>query len=196
MDTSLAALLGLARETVVDPRAGARRIILARVPMNARWLALALVVVLTVIFSQISVALMMGPSSMMGVPAAGPAGSILLQAGVLLFIAVAIHQVGRMMGGLGSFPDAMLLTACLQGLMILVQVVQIVALMLLPPLAGIVGLMGFGVFLWVLTGFVAELHGFRSLLGVFGMIIFTAVTLAFLIALLLAMSGVAPPTLG
>jgi hypothetical protein len=52
------------------------------------------------------------------------------------------------------------------------------------------------VFLWVLTGFVAELHGFRSMLGVFGMIVVTTFGIAFLIAMLLAMLGVAPPAMG
>ncbi|MGY6635360.1 MAG: YIP1 family protein [Alkalilacustris sp.] len=193
MDTSLNAVLGLARDIVADPRAAARAIILSRLPMNARWLALALVVVLSVIFGQISVALMMSPSGMMGAMLSGPGTSILLQAGVLLLMAVAMQQVGAMFGGGGNFPDAMLLVACLQGVMILIQMVQIVALMLLPPLAGIVSLVGFGVFLWVLTGFVAEMHGFRSLLSVFGMILVTAFAIAFVLAMLLAMAGIAPP---
>ena len=193
MDTSPTAVLGLARDIIADPRAAARGIMLSNLPMNARWLALALVVVLSVVFGQLSVTLMMQPAGMMGAVLTSPSISILLQAGVLLLMAIAMQQVGRMFGGEGSFPDAMLLVACLQGLMVLVQVVQIVALLLLPPLAGIISLVGFGVFLWVLTGFVAELHGFRSLLNVFGMILITAFSIAFLLAMLLAMVGVAPP---
>ena len=193
MDTSLSAALGLARHIILDPRAAARAIIQSDIPMNARWLALALVVVLSVIFGQISVTLMLAPSGVMGAVMTGPSVSILLQAGVLLMMAIAAQQVGRMFGGEGTFPDAMLLIACLQGVMVMVQVVQIVALLLLPPLSGIVGLIGFGVFLWVLTGFMAELHGFRSLLNVFGMILVTAFSIAFLLAMLLAMAGIAPP---
>ncbi|MBK5927632.1 YIP1 family protein [Rhodobaculum claviforme] len=193
MDISPNAVLGFARAIIADPRASAREIILSRPPMNARWLGLALVVVLSVIFGQISIRLMMTPSGMMGAMLSGPATSILVQAGVLLLMAVAMQQVGAMFGGGGNFPDAMLLVSCLQGVMILIQVVQIVALMLLPPLAGIVSLVGFGVFLWVLTGFVAEMHGFKSLLSVFGMILVSAFAIAFLLALLLAMAGVTPP---
>ena len=193
MDTSFGALMGLVRETLVDPRAAARRIILARVPMNARWLALALVVVLSVLLGQVTIGLMLGPTGMMGGMLGGPVSSIVLQGGVLLTMVFAVHQVGRWMGGGGNFPDALLLVVFLQGVMVLIQVVQIAALLLLPPLAGIVSMVGFGVFLWVLTGFVAELHGFRSLLGVFGMILATAFALAFLLALLLAMLGVTPP---
>ncbi len=193
MDTSLNAALGLARHIILDPRDAARAIMRSDVPMNARWLAMALVVVLSVIFGQISVTLMLQPSGVMGAVLAGPSVAILVQAGVLLMMAIAATQVGRMFGGEGIFPDAMLLIACLQGVMVLVQVFQIAALMLLPPIAGIVGMIGFGVFLWVLTGFVAELHGFRSLLNVFGMILVTAFSIAFLLAMLLAMAGLAPP---
>ena len=193
MDTSPTAVLGLARDIIADPRGGARTILLAQLPMNARWLGLAVVVVLSVVFGQVSVMLMMQPSGMMGGVLTSPSLSILLQAGVLILIAIAMQQVGRMFGGGGNFPDAMLLVACLQGVMIMVQVAQIVALLLLPPLAGIVGLIGFGVFLWVLTGFVAEMHGFKSLLNVFGMVIVTAFSIAFLLAMLLAMIGIAPP---
>lgn len=194
MDTSFGALWGLVRETVADPRAGARIIMSAGLTMQARWLALALVVVLSVLFGQLAFSLLMASSGMMAMVLSGPASSILLQAGVLLVMAVAAHQVGRMMGGMGSFPDAMLLIACLQGIMVLVQVAQIVALMLLPPLAGIISIVGFGLFLWVLTGFVAELHGFRSLLGVFGMVLLTAFSVAFLLAIILATLGITPPT--
>lgn len=196
MDTSFSALLGLVRECVADPRAGARRIILARLPMSARWLALALVVVLSVLLGQLTLRMMLGPSGMMGTALGGPVQAIVLQGGVLLLMAGAAHQVGRMMGGGGNFPDAVLLIAFLQGVMVLIQMVQIVALMLLPPVAGIFGLVGFAVFLWMLTGFVAEMHGFRSLLGVFGMIFVTAFGLAFLMAILLAMLGITPPEMG
>lgn len=196
MDTSFSALLGLMRESVADPRAGARRIILARLPMSARWMALALVVVLSVLFGQLTLRLMLGPSGMMGTALGGPVQSLMLQGGVLLLMAGAAYQVGRFMGGGGSFADAVLLIAFLQGVMVLIQLVQIVALMLIPPVAGIFGLVGFAVFLWMLTGFVAEMHGFRSLLGVFGMIFVTAFGLAFLMAMLLAMLGITPPEMG
>jgi hypothetical protein len=193
MDTSFGALMGLVRDTVTDPRAGARTILRARLGMDVRWLALALVVVLSVLLGQLTLQLMLGPSGMMGGVLSGPVASLMLQGGVLMFMVFTVHTVGRWMGGGGSFPDALLLMVVLQGIMVLIQVLQIAAMLLLPPLAGILGLIGFGVFLWVLTGFVAELHGFRSLLAVFGMILATAFGVAFLIAMMLAMLGVTPP---
>jgi hypothetical protein len=196
MDTSFPALMGLFRDTVIDPRGGARRVLQERLPMNARWLLLALVVVLTALTGHLALRLAMGPTGMMGGVLGGPFTSLLLQGTVLFVMASTIHAVGRMMGGGGSFPDALLLVTFLQGLMLVVQVLQIAALLLLPPLAGILSLIGFGLFLWVLTGFVAELHGFRSLLGVLGMIVVTAFGVAFLLALMLAMLGFSPPAMG
>lgn len=193
MDTSFPALMGLIRDTVIDPRAGARRVLQARLPMNARWLALALVVVLSALAGNLALRLAMGPTGMMGGLLAGPVPSLVLQATVLFVMASVMHAVGRMMGGGGNFPDALLLVAFLQGIMLVIQLLQIAALLLLPPLAGLLSILGFAVFLWVLTGFVAELHGFRSLLAVFGMILATAFAVAFLMAMVLAMLGVAPP---
>jgi hypothetical protein len=196
MDTSLPAFLGLVRDTVSDPRAGARRVILARLPMNVRWLVLALVVVLSVLLSNLTLRMTMAGTGMMGGLLLGPVTAMVLQGVVLMVMALAIHQVGRLMGGGGGFADALLLVAFLQGIMLVVQVLQIAALLLLAPLAGIFSILGVVVFLWVLTGFVAELHGFRSMLGVFGMIVVTTFGIAFLIAMLLAMLGVAPPAMG
>lgn len=196
MDTSFSALMGLVRDCIADPRAGAARLIGARVPMDARWLAAALVVVLGVLLGQVTMRMMMAPTGMMGGVIAGPVTAFVLQSGVLLLMVLAAHNVGRWMGGGGNFPDALLLISALQGIMVVIQVVQIAALLLLPPVAGLVGLFAFGVFLWVLTGFVAELHGFRSLLGVFGMVVATAFGMAFLLAIFLATLGVAPPEVG
>ena len=193
MDTSISALMGLVRETIIAPRDAARRIILARLPMDVRWTALALVVVVSVLLGQLTLRLMLGPTGMMGGVLAGPSQGVLLQAGVLIAMAMAAHNVGRWMGGGGNFPDALLLMACLQGVMVMVQLVQIAALLLLPPLSGLLGLVGFGLFLWILTGFVAELHGFRSLAAVLSMIIATAFGIAFVLALILSMLGITPP---
>ena len=55
----------------------------------------------------------------------------------------------------------------LQFIMALLQAVQLVAVLILPLLAALLGLVGLGLFFWLLTGFVAELHGFRSPMQVF-----------------------------
>jgi hypothetical protein len=42
------------------------------------------------------------------------------------------------------------------------QLAQLVVDMISPVMAGIIGLGGFVLFLWLMTAFIAELHGFRS----------------------------------
>jgi hypothetical protein len=90
-----------------------------------------------------------------------------------------------MRGGRGSFADTLIVMVWLQTIMLAVQLAQLVVQILLPPASGLVSLAGLGVFLWLLTNFVAELHRFRSLPAVFGGIVVGGILLAFLLAVLL-----------
>ncbi len=187
MDTSLSALMGLLRQTLSDPRAAARQVMALPLPRSARWQALALVIVLSMLFGQAAVLLMAGQG-----PDALSVG--LIQGAVLLALVYAVHFVGRLLGGRGAFEDGLILIAWLQGVMVAVQIAQIVALLILPPLTGLLGFLGMALFLWLLTNFVAELHGFTSLGRVFGMILLTLFGVAILLAIVLQILGVQPPT--
>jgi len=186
MDTTASALMGLLRLTLSDPRAAARRVMALPLPRAARWQALALVIVLSMLFGQVAVLLMAGQG-----PDALMVGMI--QGAVLLMLVYGVHMVGRVLGGRGAFEDALILIAWLQGVMVAVQVAQIVALLILPPLTGLLGFLGMALFLWLLTNFVAELHRFTSLGKVFGMILLTLFGVAIVAAILLQMLGIQPP---
>ena len=69
--------------------------------------------------------------------------------------------------------------AWIEGVLVLLQAVQMVLLLLAPPLAEALGLIGIALFLWLLTNFVAELHGFRSAAKVFFTILGTVLALSF-----------------
>lgn len=187
-------VLALAGRTVQNPREGASEVLSLGLPRDALWTAVALVVVLSILLSQFS-ALMMGASG--AAPMAGigisPVMGGLVQLGLLVGMAAAIHLVGRAMGGSGSFPEALLLMAWLQFIMICVQVVQLLAILVIPPLTGIIFILGLVLFLWLLTNFVAVLHGFRSLAQVFVMILVTAFAIAFFLSLVLTILGVTVP---
>jgi len=73
-----------------------------------------------------------------------------------------------------------------------VQVLQVVLGFVLPPLADLVGLAGLLLLLWLLTNFVAELHGFASLWSVFFGLVFGAIALFLAAAILLAIFIGAP----
>ncbi len=192
MDTSLSALAALLRETLSNPRSAARRVMSIDMPDAARWQALLLVVVLSVILVQI--ALLLSP----GGAATGPMGAAPIQAGMLqgaalIMMVGAVHFIGRAMGGAGSFGQALIVIVWLQFVTLCFQLVQILTLIILPSLAGLVALASLVVFLWLLVGFVQELHGFRSRAMVFVMILMSFFAIAFVLSIVLAILGFSVP---
>lgn len=188
MDLSPASLLGLLRDTISDPAGVARRLMALRLPMAARWQLLLLVVVASVILTEVTFLAAGAPSAMSGL-GANPLLAGLLQGALLLLMVGAVDRIGRALGGTGSFEDALLLVAWLQAVMACLQFVQLVTLLLLPPLSGLIAMASLAVFFWVLTGFVATLHGFRSRLQVFLMILVTLFAFSFVAASLLMLLG-------
>jgi hypothetical protein len=197
MDLTLASLSSLVRLSIVDPRAAARRVLAMPVPADARWMALALVVVLSVLLTQLAIGLF----ATLAPPAAeapGPTGvSPFLAGGVqaaaLVLLVLAVDRVGRMFGGRGSFDGALLLVIWLHVVMICLQVIQLVTMVLVPPLGSLVALASLAAFFWVLTGFIAELHGFRSLILVFLGMLLSLFAFSVGLAILLIMLGITPP---
>lgn len=190
MELNSAFLRAMLRETLSDPQAAARKLMDMNPPMEARWLGLAVVVVLSVLLGQASV-LMMATEDTAFVMGGG--ASAIVQGAALLMVVYSAHMVGRLFGGAGSFADAVLLVSWLQFMMVVLQVIQVAALFLVPPLSGMIGIIAITLFLWVLTNFVAVLHGFQSLGKVFGMILVTFMAIAFVVAFLLALLGVQGP---
>jgi hypothetical protein len=191
MDTSLSALVGLIRETIAAPQSAALQVMRANLPMAARWQALALVVVLSAILGQVSMLFLADE----GVSPAGPVQASLIQAIALLMTVFGAHVIGRGLGGQGSFADALVLVAWLQGVMVAAQALQVVALLILPPVSVLIGVLSMVLFLWLLTNFVAVLHGFQSLGKVFAGIMLSAFALAVVLVVVLNILGIAPQTM-
>ncbi|MDN5788856.1 YIP1 family protein, partial [Pseudorhodobacter sp.] len=128
-----------------------------------------------------------GGASGVGPAMASPVRTAILQWAVLLISVHAVHRLGRMRGGTGTLNEAVILLAWLQFVLLCVQVAQIVMQVIVPPLADILGVAGLVLFLWLLTNFVAELHGFRSLALVFVGILVAVVVLAVVLAIVLTL---------
>ncbi len=192
MTLSLNALLAMAWRTVRNAREGAEEILSLGVPREALWTALALVVVVSTLLTQATALLLTGEARMPGLPI-GPTAAGFIQLLILVGMVFAIFWIGRAMGGTGSFEEAVLLVAWLQFIMVCLQVLQTVAIFVMPPLTGLIGIFGFVLFLWLLTNFIAVLHGFTSLAQVFLMIIVSAVGIAFGLSIILTLIGVAVP---
>ena len=189
MTLTLNALLAMAWRTVKNPREGASEVLSLGIPREALWPALALVVVLSILLAQIT-AMTVAGSGMVGPMMAGPAVTGLFQLFLLVLMIFAIFWVGRAMGGRGTLDETALIVTWLQFIMVCLQVVQTVTLIVIPPLAGIVGVASLILFLWLLTNFVAEVHGFASLAQVFLMILVSAFGIAFVLSILLSIAGV------
>jgi hypothetical protein len=185
-------LLAMVWRTVRNPREGAEELLSIGVPREALWPALVLVVVLSILLAQGTTLLMTG-SADMSMPV-GPAATGFIQLLLLVVMVFAIFWIGRSMGGTGSFEEAILLVAWLQFVMVCVQALQALALVLFPTVvATLIGIAALALFLWLLTNFIAVLHGFSSLLLVFVMILVSAFGLAFGLSLILTLIGVTVP---
>ncbi|MBN2630868.1 MAG: YIP1 family protein [Rhodobacteraceae bacterium] len=179
----MANLLIMARDTVQRPREGARRVMQANVPMAARWIALILMAVVSAVLAHVSFALL--PVSAQAENAAvmpSPFVSAVMQGGLMLAAVVLIDALGRFMGGKGRFEDALILMVWLQFILLILQLVQIVTQVVAPPASLLVGYFSVTVFLWLLSHFVAELHGFSSVLKTFGGILLALLAVGFVLA--------------
>ena len=178
--------------SVRDPRAGARQIMAVSMPRKSRWEALFLIVVLSVLLTQLT-QVFTGHSA--GIIVGGPGLSTplalgLMQLVMLVVMIFGIFLLGRQAQGTGSFDDTILLVTWLQFILICLQVLQTVAFMLVPIVGNILGLAGFALFFWLLANFVTELHGFSSPGRVFVSILIAMVGFAILLSVVLSVLGV------
>ena len=192
MKFNLSDLVKGAWESVRDPRAGARQIMKISMPLGNRWEALFLIVVLSVLLTQITL-VFTGQSG--GIIVGGPGLSTpialgLMQLVMLVVMVFAIYLIGRRAGGTGSLGDTILLVTWLQFILICLQVLQTVAFMLVPVVGNLLGLAGFALFFWLLANFVTELHGFTSPGRVFVSILIAMVGFAIFLSVLLSVLGV------
>ena len=186
MDLSLSTLLAFARFTLQNPREGARMVMRANVPVAARWVALALMAIISALLAHLSFALMPAQvRTAMDGAMSSPMTSAVMQGGLMLGAVVAIHWVGRWRGGTGAFEDALILMVWLQFILLILQVIQIATQLLLPPASVLIGYLSVGIFLWLISNFVAELHGFSSVWMTLLGVILTLFAVGFLLALFL-----------
>lgn len=156
-------IMTLAELTLQDPRRATRALLALGLPLPARTLGLLLVAVVSALVMSIQIGFGAGQvDPMIAILTASPFRAALLQWLALALSALMVHGIGRACGGKGNLPDAILITVWLQFLLLGLQVFQLVAGLVSPALAGMIGLASLALFLWLLTAFVTELHGFRS----------------------------------
>lgn len=180
-----ARLVDLARLTLQDPPQAARVLLAEGVPLKARSAGLLLVAILSALLASLQIGDRESLDPFSALMLASPIRAAVFQ---WLFLAVTVflvHRVGRDFGGHGGFADALLVVVWLQLIMLGFQVLQMVILPLSPNFAGLIGLVSFGLYLWLLTVFIAELHGFVSRGMVFLVMVLTAMAAGFFLAVVL-----------
>jgi Yip1 domain len=182
-------LLALARLSLNDPRVGVRALLAMGVPLPARTAGLLLVAVGSALLFHLGFLVMPpGDDAVAQFMSQSPIRTAIVQWLILAATVLGIYRIGRAFGGTGSLTDALLIVVWLQVIMLAVQLVQLLSFILIPFLAGLVSLGGFFLFFWLLTSFIAELHGFASrwvvLAGVIGSGFAFAIVLAVILTLI------------
>jgi hypothetical protein len=183
-------MIALARQSLEDPRASVRSLLAIGVPLPARTIGLLLMAVASALLAHLSI-LLLPPSvdPAVGFMMQSPLRAAIIQWLVFVAMVFLIYRIGRAWGGKGNLPDTLLVVVWLQVIMLGVQFVQLLVFLLVPPLAGIVNLAGLVLFFWLMTSFIAELHGFASrgkvLAGILVAIFGVAMVLVLILALIL-----------
>jgi hypothetical protein len=200
MDWNLPNLLSALRYSLQSPRDAIRQVIASEPPMTGRWIALLLVAIASTFLMLLSLSLV--PSDELPpafVRAMGSPLSLAVIHLVILFVSVhLLFRIGRFWNGRGSFADSLTVLIWFQIIMLAVQAVQLGLLTLLPPFAPAAYIAGLVLFFWLMTNFVAELHGFASLSKTFFGILLALAVLTLLLgfgrALLIAVTVGVPAT--
>lgn len=180
-------IVALARLTLKDPRSGARALLASDVPLPARTAGLVLVAVGSALFFHLGFLILPADDDALSqFMSQSPFRTAIIQWLILAATVLGIYRIGRAFGGRGSLTDALLIVVWLQVIMLAVQIVQLLSLVLLPPLAGLVSLAGFILFFWLLTSFIAELHGFASRWAVLAGVIGSGFAIAIALAVVLS----------
>ena len=191
---TLTEFLAAAQFTLREPKKAARGLIAMNLPMSVRWLALSLVAVLSTLFLLADIKLSpLSDDPMLLRMLDSPLMLAAMQFLVLVVSAYLIARIGKFFQGVGNFDDALLLVLWMQAVLCLVQLFQILAMLTFAPLADLVGFVGLFATGWLITNFVAELHGFKSLFLVFVGILLGAfaamVALSIVLAVLIGVGG-------
>ena len=186
----------LALLSLRDPAEAARYLIGLRLPMAVRWMGLALVAILAILFICVTAALLPSEDlTALGKAMQTPLPGLAIQGGSILLIAALMALVGRLFGGQGGFADALLLMVWMEFLTLPLTLLQLVLLFSIPFATVPVALVSLALFIRIFLVFTATLHGFSRLWAVAAVSVATLVALSMTLAVLMVALGY-NPTMG
>ncbi|MDQ2065410.1 YIP1 family protein [Xinfangfangia sp. CPCC 101601] len=180
-------LIAYAKETLRNPREGLRAILDMGLTRRAQLLMLSLVAVVSAIFTHISLSLMPVPDNpVLALLLVSPVQTAMIQMVGMVVTAALVQMIGRMMGGRGSFDEALIAVIWLQVFMLALQLAELIGaatgVTLISLIAALASLV---IFPWLFTMFVTEVHRFIRPVKVFFGIIFSATLLIFVLSFVL-----------
>lgn len=193
LDLSLNGLLVLAFETLKAPREVAPRILQTPIAMGPLWLVNVLTAILSAIVSYagaLFLRALVGSEEPVG---GGPLMLFALQIGNLLIMLAAVHILGRAFKGTGRFETTLKGITWLQVVMFFLHVLQTLIMLVSPSLGMAFVAVSVVAYLWMLTAFVAVIHGFENLLMVFFGILGAVFGLVFVLVLVAGLLGLPIP---
>lgn len=185
-------LLGLALQSLPEPRKVARDLFAEGFSRQALWYMLALLLVLTSMLRLIGQALFPHPEGMEPMLNLSPLTMGLSGAVFSLLTIWLIARIGRALGGQGTYDQALLTIVWLSALNLFLSVAVVALGLFAPGIALLLIPVGYLALFWILTMFVTELHGFKSPGLVAVGIVVSFVALIFLLAFVMALLGIGP----
>ncbi|WP_300520334.1 YIP1 family protein [Aliiroseovarius sp.] len=185
-------LLGLALQSLPEPRKVARDLFAEGFSRQALWYMLALLLVLTSMLRVIGQALFPHPEGMEPMLNLSPLTMGLSGAVFSLLTIWLIARIGRALGGQGTYDQALLTIVWLSALNLFLSVAVVALGLFAPGIALLLIPVGYLALFWILTMFVTELHGFKSPGLVAVGIVVSFVALIFLLAFVMALLGIGP----
>lgn len=195
-------LLGMALQSIPEPRKVAQEIQALQFPRSVLWQAFVLFEVLSIAIGVLvsmlyppgpEVFALIGENPML-VLATKPVLAGMVGAALLVLAVFAIYWVGHLFGGAGRFEQALLTVIWVQFVMLLLQVVMLALTLFSGGMAALMNLVASFTIFWILSHFIAEMHGFRSAGLVFVMILLTILAALVGLAIILAVIGVGTGT--
>lgn len=182
MDLSLSNLFFLFKQTIRAPRNSARLLIDANIPPSVAWSALILITVLSTLtsylFSSVFLASTINPEAI--IPAS-PFLIVAMQLTVALVLIMGVYAIGHMFNGEGSFNDVLIVMTWFQVVMFVVQLIQLILFFVLPPVGAFFSFISLALFFWLISHFIAEVHGFKSLILTLFMVIICMIIVGFIL---------------
>lgn len=184
----LGQMVQLAVETLRSPKSSAERILSFQVDRGQLWLAVALVAVLSVLASNLTLLFVPGEMVTSGGPL--PQSPLVLAMviwGLLVVSVFCTFYIGRAFDGDGTMEGALLTTIWLQFVLLLLQAFQIVLFLVSPLFAVLFGYLGAAYVFYIFLNFVQVMHGFKSLGVVFAGTLVSMIGLLFGVSLLIGL---------